>query len=361
MLNLELESTRGSFVLEVTTQLSATSATAILGRNGSGKTSLLRAIAGLDRVLGKIYLNDAKWLDTDAKISTPTRARNLGFVSQTPKLFPYMTVSQNLQFAHRLANKRSKKHPTKDLAEMVERFELKPLLARKPATLSGGETSRVVLARALLSDPDLLLFDEPLATIDVDRKKELLPYLDEILVDQPVPMLYVTHDYTEIARLCEYTLVLRDGNVVSSGRTSEVVPSLSASDLPYLKEQASIVNAQYVNYDESYFLASFKLGDQDMVIPMAVRPNFSGKVPIRIHDRDVAIATSKPENLSVRNVLPCRILDVEIPEASPFVQILLVCGEEKFSARITRASMSDLNLEKGAEVYALIKSATLEI
>lgn len=361
MLNLAFTSNRGKFALTVNAQLSTNCATAILGHNGSGKTSLLRAIAGLDRAAGKIYLNDVKWLDTEARISVPTHARNVGFISQRPQLFPHMTVSQNLRFALRLANKRGRKNSTEALSEITERFELSPLLARKPATLSGGETSRVVLARALLSNPGLLLFDEPLATIDVDRKSELLPYLEKLLIDRPMPMLYVTHDYTEIARLCEHTLVLRDGNVVAVGRTSDVTTSLSAIDLPSQEERSSIVNARYVNFDDNFFLAYFNIGEQLLVIPLSKPPNFTGLVPIRIRDRDVAIASTQPRNLSIRNVLKCQIEGLETLKDSPFVQVQLRCDTQAFSARITCASTKELGLEQDMEVFALIKSATLEV
>ena len=154
MLNLDLQAKRGSFELRVQAELRASGATAIVGRNGSGKTSLLRAIAGLDEVTGAIEVNDVPWLDSDRNVAVPTQKRQLGYVSQSPKLFPYMTVDRNLQFANQLATKRSDKDSTNTLSDLITRFELESLLKRKPTTLSGGETSRVALARALISDPD---------------------------------------------------------------------------------------------------------------------------------------------------------------------------------------------------------------
>lgn len=361
MLNFDFQSTRGNFVLDVQAELSATGATAILGRNGSGKTSLLRALAGLDATTGKILVNEAKWLDTAAKFELSTRKRKLGYVSQQPKLFPYMTVNGNLQFAYRLATKRTKNISSETLADMIKRFELEPFLSRKPSTLSGGETSRVAFARALLSNPDLLLLDEPLATIDMDRKRELLPYLERLLADRPIPMLYVTHDFTEVARLCTNALVLRAGKVVSHGRTNTVMQSTPVRDMADLVENSSIVNAHYDNYNEDLNLAYFKISDQTMEIPMMVRPKFKHWVPIRVQDRDVAVATTKPQNTSMRNTLRCEILDIEVSLESPFVSILLCCGSERLRARITRASMYELGLKINSEVFAMIKSATLEV
>lgn len=360
MLKLDLQSKRGNFQLNIHAELSTSGATAILGRNGSGKTSLLRAIAGLDQATGTIHVNDATWLDSGCNVSVPTRKRKLGYVSQTPKLFPYMTVNQNLQFAYRLATNRKDMLSKKALSDLIERFELDSLLIRKPTTLSGGETSRVVLARALISDPDLLLFDEPLSTIDFDRKRELIPYLERILDDQPLPMLYVTHDFTEVARLCTDALVLRDGRVLTYGRVDEVIHSISDFDLPEQTTKSSIINAEYVSYDEEMYLAYFKINDQTMVIPMAEPPNFKGLIPIRIQDREVAIAINKPVNTSIRNMLQCKILEIDQTAASPFVLIRLMCGAENFRSTITRASMTELNLQENSEVFALIKSATLE-
>ena len=360
MLSFDLHSTRGGFELHVQAELSAKHATAILGRNGSGKTSLLRAIAGLDHATGIIRVNDAKWLDSASGDAVPTRKRKLGYVSQTPKLFPYMTVLGNLKFAHTLTKKHRENGSTKALSGVIDRFELEPLLTRKPSTLSGGEISRVALARALVSSPDLLLLDEPLSTIDLDRKRDLLPYLEGILADRPLPMLYVTHDYTEVARLCTDALVLRDGRAVDSGKVDTVLHSISDIDMPEQTAKSSIINAKYENYDDRVYLAYFKIDDQNIVIPMSTVPNFKGLVPIRIKDRDVAVATTKPINTSMRNVLKCRILEIEKPPDSPFGLILLTCGTENFRAKITRASLQELGLEKNSEVFALIKSATLE-
>ncbi|MYD45975.1 MAG: molybdenum ABC transporter ATP-binding protein [Gammaproteobacteria bacterium] len=360
MLSFDLHSKRGSFELQVQAELSSAGATAIVGRNGSGKTSLLRAIAGLDQATGSIQVNDATWLESSSSVSVPTRKRKLGYVSQTPKLFPYMTVDRNLRFAYQLATNRKDQPSTKALSDVVARFELEPLLRRKPATLSGGETSRVALARALISDPALLLLDEPLSTIDLDRKRDLLPYLEGILDDRPLPMLYVTHDFTEVARLCSAALVLRDGRVLANGRVDEVIHSITDTDLPEQTTKSAIINAEYVNYDVEMNLAYFKINDQTMVIPMTEPPNFKGLVPIRIRDRDVAIATTKPVNTSIRNSLKCRIMEIEHAPAGPFVLIRLNCGTETFRATITRASMQELALQEDSQIFALIKSATLE-
>ena len=360
MLRFDFYCKRGGFEVHVQAELNERSATAILGRNGSGKTSLLRAIAGLDHPNGTICVNEATWLDSASNISIPTRKRKLGYVSQTPKLFPYMTVIENLKFSHKLAKRHRENGSSKAISDMIERFELEPLITRKPSTLSGGETSRVALARALISNPDLLLLDEPLSTIDLDRKRDLLPYLEGILADRPLPMLYVTHDFTEVARLCTNALVLREGRVVDSGRVDTVLHSISDIDMPEHTAKSSVINAKYENYNDSLFLAYFKVDDQQIVIPMSASPNYEGLIPIRITDRDVAIATTKPINTSMRNALKCRILEIEKTHDSPFVMILLTCGTENFRAKITLASMQELGLEENSEVFALIKSATLE-
>ena len=360
MLSFDLHSKRGSFELKVQAELRSRGATAIVGGNGSGKTTLLRAIAGLEPTIGRIQVNEVKWLESKSSVSVPTRKRRLGYVSQTPKLFPYMTVEKNLRFAQQLATKLNKTVSTQNLSDVISRFELEPLLNRKPMTLSGGETSRVALARALISDPDLILLDEPLSTIDLDRKRELIPYLEGILDDRPIPMLYVTHDFTEVSRLCTDALVLQNGSVLASGRVDEVMQSISNIDLLGQTTKSSLISAKYMRYDDEFFLAHFKINDQSLVIPMSEAPHFRGLVPIQIQDRDVAIATTKPVNTSVRNMLKCRIVEIEHTQESPFVSIRLKCGTENFCATITRASMQELALQENSEVYALIKSATLE-
>lgn len=360
MLRLDLHSTRGSFELNIQAELNASGATAVLGRNGSGKTSLLRAIAGLDPSRGTIRVNEATWLESSSNVVVPTRKRRLGYVSQTPKLFPYLTVDQNLHFANKLAHRRSSTSTTKTLSNLIERFELQQLLSRKPTTLSGGETSRVALARALISKPDLLLLDEPLSTIDLDRKRDLIPYLERILADRPLPVLYVTHDFTEVARMCTNAVVLREGSVIANGTVADVLRSISDSDLPEQTTNSSIINATYEKFDASLQLAYFTISDQSMVVPMSKPPQFDGSVPIRIQDRDVALATTKPINTSMRNLLRCKILEINKTSDSPFGLVLLECGTESFRARITRASIQELDLQENSEVFALIKSAMLE-
>ena len=360
MLRLDLHSTRGSFELNIHTELSSSGAIAVLGRNGSGKTSLLRAIAGLDPTTGTIRVNEATWLESSSNVVVPTRKRRLGYVSQTPKLFSYLNVHQNLQFANQLANKRTRSSSKETLSDLIERFELQPLLSRNPTTLSGGETSRVALARALVSEPDLLLLDEPLSTIDWDRKRDLIPYLEGVLADRPLPVLYVTHDFTEVARLCTNAIVLRDGKVLANGSIAEVLHSISESDLSEQTTNSSIINTTYEKFDDSLQLAYFTINDQSIVVPMSTPPHFDGSVPIRIQDRDVAIATTKPINTSMRNLLKCKILEINKTSDSPFGLVLLECGTESFRARITRASILELDLQENLEVFALIKSAMLE-
>ena len=173
-------------------------------------------------------------------------------------------------------------------------------------------------------------------------------------------MLYVTHDFTEVARLCTDALVLRDGRVLANGPVEEVIHSISDTDLPEQTMKSSMINAEYMHYDEELYLAYFKVNDQALVIPMSERPHFKGLVPIRIQDREVAIATTRPVQTSIRNLLKCKVLAIEHSPTSPFVLLRLMCGTENFRATITWASMQELGLQENTEVYALIKSATLE-
>jgi molybdate transport system ATP-binding protein len=196
----------GAFNLDVEFSLPATGVTALSGPSGSGKTSLLRCIAGLSRLPGRLRVADEIWQDDSAFL--PTHRRSVGVVFQEPSLLAHLSVRGNLDYGAR----RSRALAT-TFDEVVELLGLAPLLGRSTTHLSGGERQRVALGRALLSQPRLLLMDEPLSSLDAASKAEILPYLDRLHRELSIPTLYVSHDAGEIARLADHVLYMRDGRI----------------------------------------------------------------------------------------------------------------------------------------------------
>lgn len=205
------------------------SVTALFGPSGSGKTSTLYMIAGLLRPqFGKIAFGERDWLDTARGLNLPPEDRHVGLVFQDHLLFPHLSVQRNLMYGQR----RRRGQPSSiEPRRVIEVLELGELLDRSPRHLSGGEKQRVALGRALLSAPQLLLMDEPLAALDAGLKDRVLTYLERVINEWHLPMIYVSHSAAEVRRLAEQVVVLDAGKVVCSGTPAEVLDVPSAGGL----------------------------------------------------------------------------------------------------------------------------------
>lgn len=200
---------------------SAARVTALFGPSGSGKTSVVNAVAGLSRPdVGFVRVDGATLVDTKAGVFVPPHRRRIGVVFQEARLFPHLTVRQNLLFGRWFAPREER---AGDLAQVVEMLGIGPLLKRRPGALSGGETQRVAIGRALLASPRLLVMDEPLASLDDARKQEILPYLERLRDEARVPIVYVSHSRAEVARLAGEVVLLEDGRIVGQGTPGEVL------------------------------------------------------------------------------------------------------------------------------------------
>jgi molybdate transport system ATP-binding protein len=212
MLDVDINTLRGEFAVEArfTTDHGIT---ALFGPSGSGKTTILSAIAGVVRPRqGRIVLNDRVLFDAAAHINLAPEHRRIGTVFQDRRLFPHLSVEGNLLYGYnRLAPQARAQHP----ADVIAMLELSPFLGRKPLSLSGGEQQRVAIGRALLMSPQLLLMDEPLASLDARRKAEILPYLERLRDSATMPILYVSHDEREVARLAKRTIAVADGRAMT--------------------------------------------------------------------------------------------------------------------------------------------------
>jgi molybdate transport system ATP-binding protein len=347
-LNIALE--RPGFTLRVDQLLELTGITALFGPSGSGKTTLLRVIAGLEQdTQGTVTFDGEAWQRDNARV--PTHRRRIGYVFQDGRLFPHLTVEQNLRFASSRTT-----HSSIDLAAAVDALHLSALLPRRTPSLSGGEQQRVAIARALLTNPRLMLMDEPLSSLDVARKKEILPHIEMLPRNFGVPVLYVTHNVDEVARLANDVVLLTAGRVVAQGKVAAIFERTDLGAFTGGLEAGVVWRAQVAAYHNG--AATLRVGQQQLRVPMGAAEVGSTR-PIRIHARDVAIATIRPEKLSIRNVLTARILKIEAG-ANLNVELLLDVDGEHLRARITQDALEELELCAGREVFALVKSVALE-
>lgn len=231
----ELRLARRDFTLDVRLDQPARGVTALFGQSGSGKTTVLRCLAGLERAQGHVQLGDSVW--QDARRFVPTHRRALGVVFQEASLFPHLSVAANLDYGARRRAGAGKV----DRAHLLALLGIGHLLARKPDTLSGGERQRVAIARALFAAPELLLMDEPLAALDDARRAEILPYLDALHAELDIPVVYVTHSVAEVARLADHVVVLDAGRVRWAGNAREGLARLGAPATPGASVLSAIV------------------------------------------------------------------------------------------------------------------------
>ena len=355
-IDVHVEARRGSFRLDATAAFSLHGTTVILGPSGSGKTTLLRVIAGLERdAQGRIRAGEEEWFDSARAIFVPPHRRSLGFVFQDGRLFPHLTVKGNLAYAARRA--RGRKIPDPD--QIMRIFHLERLIERSPVTLSGGEIQRVAIARALFGGPKIMLMDEPLSALDLTRRSEALSYIARIPEAFGVPVLYVTHAIEEAARIADSVAVMNNGRIIASGETGDVLSRLDLA--PYLGrfEAGAVVEGRVTGEDRKFGISIVDIDGVPFQVPSLGLPK-AEKIRLRIRARDVSIATMKPQGLSIRNVIGARIEEIAEEEGTAFAELRLKAERQMLRARVTRASVHELNLKPGKDVYALVKSVAVD-
>lgn len=343
----------GGFALDVGFAAPEEGITALFGPSGCGKTTTLRCVAGLERLPGRLAFGGETWQDETRFL--PPHKRPVGYVFQEASLFPHLSVTGNLRYGLRRAADRGVAFD-----EVVGLLGLAHLLDRAPARLSGGERQRVAIGRALLSQPRLLLMDEPLAALDRDSKDEILPYLERLHDVLAIPVLYVSHDLAEVERLADHLVLLEGGRVRAAGPLAELIAD---PELPLARRAgvAAVLEGRVVAVDAEFGLARVAVAGGELLAPESAGP-VGTRRRLRVQAEDVSLCRVRPEATSILNVLPARVSDILDGEGRQ-ATVLLGLGEAgdgaRLLARISARSRAHLDLRPGDPVFAQVKGVAL--
>jgi molybdate transport system ATP-binding protein len=351
----------GAFTLDAAFDAPGRGITALFGPSGCGKTTVLRCVAGLQRLPGRCAVAGETWQDDIQGVFRAPHERPVGYVFQEASLFAHLSVRDNLTFGHKRALRAGGREDIR-FDDVVTLLGIGPLLERAPANLSGGERQRVAVGRALLSQPRLLLMDEPLSALDAFTKAEILPYFEALHANLSMPILYVSHDIAEVERLADTLVLLERGRVIASGPLAELEAN---PELPLLRapEAAVTLDGTVDSIDETYALTTFVVPGGTLIVP-GRRGAKGARRRLRINASDVSFTRSPPADTTILNCMPVRIESVT-PQDGTGVQMNIVArlGHGSTGARIvgrvTRKSQERLGLVPGTDVHAQIKSVAL--
>ena len=354
----QFRGTIGKFALDAGFTAPAKGVTALFGPSGCGKTTVLRCIAGLLRINGVCEIDGEVWQDENGAF-LPTHKRPLGYVFQEASLFQHLSVRKNLLFGAPRDNRDGRKGGIV-FDEVIELLGIAKLLDRSPRNLSGGERQRVAIGRALLSQPKLLLMDEPLSALDRATKNEILPFLERLRDHLNLPVVYITHDIAEVERLADQMVLMDKGHVIGAGPLEELqsdpsLPLAAARDAAV--GFVGIVQAS----DDTYGLVALQVRGGVLTVPAPGAP-VGERRRIRVIASDVSLTREAPAPSSILNVLPARVVSTKPVDASEII-VVVALGHDgagaRLLSRVTRKASEALGLAEGATVYAQVKAVAL--
>lgn len=355
MLEVAVEKRLGAFSVSVRFDVGA-GVTALFGRSGAGKTSIVQMLAGL--VVpdgGRIVLDGTVLFDAAGGIRVPPERRRIGYIFQDARLFPHMTVRRNLEFGRR--RRRGARSPV-SFDAVAGVLGIEHLLGRRIHDLSGGERQRVAIGRALLTSPRLLLMDEPLASLDAERKREIIPFIDRVRRQFRIPTVYVSHAIDEILELASTAVLVDEGRVVAAGSVETVMNRRELARVVGQGEAGTVIRAEVSCLDARDGLAALAFPGGEFHVPASgLEPGAEAR--IRVRARDVSLALERPRSVSVLNVFSGRVVEVASAGEAQ-ADVLVDVGGARLWSRVTARSVRELGLAAGKPVHAMVKAVAVD-
>ena len=348
-IRLDFRKSLGSFNLEVDCTLE-TKVSAFLGVSGSGKSTLLNCVSGtLTPDAGEIAFGDEILYASASKINLPPEKRRFGYVFQEGYLFPHLTVAQNIRYGQ---------PPSWKSSDAIDVLEISELLQRYPKELSGGQRQRVAIARALAMEPRMLLMDEPLASLDSALKDRIIPYLHYVKEAFEIPILYITHAFSEAMALADEAFLIADGEIMASGEPHRLLTAPSAMPIAQMTGVENILFLPVTASDKVRGLTSLEMGDQSLIIPY-IDIEVGEIVPVAIRAEDIIISLEPDISLSARNILPGKIQYLDVKSERTWLSILVEWHH--LAVKITHEARDQLQLREGSEVYCVVKASAINL
>ncbi len=349
LLNLKFQLNREHFDLDVALNLDQP-VTGLFGPSGSGKTSILNVIAGLTQPpSGRMELDGDLLFDAERKINLPPEKRGIGYVFQDSQLFPHRSVQSNLLYGYRLLSPDKRRFQPDQIIDLLE---IEPLLSRRPGRLSGGEKQRVALGRTLLASPRLLLLDEPMASLDVGLKRQILPFLKRVKDNLQIPMIYVSHSIGEILQLTDMLVVMEKGRVLGCGPFLEVMKDEKILNLAESLGLENVVPVTVCKHEPELGFTTVKINHHQLRLPIAEVAT-EEQVFVAVRPEDIVLATGRVEGTSIQNQLEGTIQGINRVgnRALVYVDLGFVV-----MAEVTLKAVKDLELKERDKIFCLIKS-----
>lgn len=352
MLEVNIKKSLGNVLIEADFKMENSGITAVFGDSGAGKTSLINIISGLIRAdSGFIKFNEKEFFNSEKNINIPIHKRFIGYVFQDSRLFPNMSVRKNLLYGSKRLSSSSLKC---DFNEVCSLLGISHLLDRYPHNLSGGEKQRTAIARALLSNPEILLMDEPLASLDEKRRLELIDYINIIQNRYKIPIIYVTHSMEEILRLADSACFMEKGRLLYYGSVVDVLNKARVNS--NIKDYGVVCEGIVSKIDEESGMLYIEF-DGGIVEIAGKNIEKGRKVRFTININEVVLSCEKIEKISIRNIYKGKVREI-VKQEDNFYNILVDSGIDLW-ARISSQAYNDLEISINKEIYAMVKSAVI--